>query len=131
MRNRKQGISWKAQVKLATGGEAQLDIGAPVYEGDPVVIAESGGFILAIASKAIKELRIVGLVSTLAGAGEGNSFLLRTCAGPRFFSSPLRKIICKAIKQAGATATASDYIALAKYVAKRYNRPKQEEAIAA
>ena len=131
MRNQEKGASWKAQVTLATGGKAQLTLGAPVYNGDPVVIAQGGRFILTIASKAIKGLRIVGIVSALAGAGEGNRFLLRACAGPNLFTQPLQKIICKAIQQAGACRTAAQYIALAEYVAKRYSRRQKREALAA
>ena len=86
--------NWRAQVKLATGGNALVTMGEPVYNGDIVVVATGGAFMLAVANKAVAGLRVVGRVSGLAGNYAGNSFLLKAFAGVGVHSC-IQKIFCR------------------------------------
>ena len=117
--------NWRAQVKLATGGNALVEMGEPVYNGDIIVVATGGAFVMVLASKAVAGLRVVGRVVGLAGNNAGNSFLLRALAGLGV-KNCVQRVFCRAIKQAGARRKAGDYVTLLKYVAQRYSR--QEEA---
>ena len=124
------GKTFKMQLGLANGGKALVEIGGAIYTGDPVIVADAGRFYIVVASKAIKELRIVGRVTAVAQESEGDKFLLRSVL-PGLYAEPLKKVYCSAIKQLGTIGTAKEYMNLIKYISVRCGREAaKREAVA-